>query len=128
LSSPIRLFTINNWFALQKLSNIFPYLFLVLSIFLRLSGILYIPPEYTRYSSDEAFNQIEHELHSFSTNSKYVGLIGDINSRTGEDDDYVNSHSFSNIWTWFTKFSLNPNSIPPDLIRATFFQCLDLNT
>ena len=38
---------------------------------------LYIPPEYTRYSSDEAFNQIEHELHSFSTNSKYVGLIGD---------------------------------------------------
>jgi hypothetical protein len=38
----------------------------------------------------EAFNQIEHELHSFSTNSKYVGLIGDFNSRTGEDDDYVN--------------------------------------
>jgi hypothetical protein len=33
----------------------------------------------------------------------------------------TNSHSFSNIWTWFTKFSLNPNSIPPDLIRATFF-------
>jgi hypothetical protein len=38
-------------------------------------------PEYTRYSSDEAFNQIEHELHSFSTNSKYVGLIGDFKLR-----------------------------------------------
>jgi hypothetical protein len=58
------------------------------------------PPEYTRYSSDEAFNQIEHELHSFSTNSKYVGLIGDFNSRTGEDDDYVNvnfEHGDNNI-------------------------------
>ena len=44
-------------------------------------GTIYIPPEYTRYSSDEAFNQIEHELHSFSTNSKYIGLIGDFNSR-----------------------------------------------
>jgi hypothetical protein len=29
-------------------------------------GTIYIPPEYTRYSSDEAFNQIEHELHSLS--------------------------------------------------------------
>jgi hypothetical protein len=63
-------------------------------------GTIYIPPEYTRYSSDEAFNQIEHELHSFSTNSKYVGLIGDFNSRTGEDDDYVNvnfEHGDNNI-------------------------------
>jgi hypothetical protein len=61
---------------------------------------LYIPPEYTRYSSDEAFNQIEHELHSFSTNSKYVGLLGDFNSRTGEDDDYVNvnfEHGDNNV-------------------------------
>jgi hypothetical protein len=33
-------------------------------------GTIYIQPEYTRYSSDEAFNQIEHELHSFSTYSK----------------------------------------------------------
>jgi hypothetical protein len=110
LSSPIRLFTINNWFALQKLSNIFPYLFLVLSLenecefvlWVKIDGkvfnleqpvifgTIYIPPEYTRYSSDEAFNQIEHELHSFPTNSKYVCLIGDFNSRTGEDDDYVN--------------------------------------
>jgi hypothetical protein len=38
-------------------------------------GTIYIQPEYTSYSSDEAFNQIEHELHSFSTYSKYVGLI-----------------------------------------------------
>ena len=62
--------------------------------------IIYIPPEYTRYSSDEAFNQIEHELHSFSTNSKYVGLNCDFNSRTGEDDDYVNvnfEHGDNNI-------------------------------
>jgi hypothetical protein len=22
----------------------------------------------------------------------------------------TNSHSFSNIWTWFTKFSLNPTN------------------
>ena len=63
-------------------------------------GTIYIPPEYTRYSLDEAFNQIEHELYSFSTNSKYVGLNGDFNSRTGEDDDYVNvnfEHGDNNI-------------------------------
>ena len=63
-------------------------------------GTIYIPPEYTRYSSNEAFNQIEHELHFISTNSKYVGLIGDFNSRTGEDDDYVNvnfEHGDNNI-------------------------------
>jgi hypothetical protein len=45
-------------------------------------------------------NSFEHELHSFSTNSKYVGLIGDFNSRTGEDDDYVNvnlEHGDNNI-------------------------------
>ena len=51
---------------------------------------IYIPPEYTRYSSEEAFNQIEHELHFFSIHSKYICLIGDFNSRTGEYDGYVN--------------------------------------
>jgi hypothetical protein len=47
-------------------------------------GTIYIyTPEYTRYSSDEAFNQIEHELHFFSIHSKYICLIGDFNPRTG---------------------------------------------
>jgi hypothetical protein len=39
-------------------------------------------------------------LYYFSTNSKYVGLIGDFNSITGEDDDYVNvnfKHGDNNI-------------------------------
>jgi hypothetical protein len=33
-------------------------------------GTIYIPPEYTRYSSDEAFNQIEHEFSGMFRFSK----------------------------------------------------------
>jgi hypothetical protein len=50
---------------------------------------------------------------SFSTNSKYVGLIGDFNSRTGEDDVYVNvnfEHDDNNIGE-FIENHLHENEI-----------------
>ena len=44
-------------------------------------GVLYIPPEYTKYSSDEAFNEIQQEYLSLLNISKYICLVGDFNTR-----------------------------------------------
>lgn len=54
-----------------------------------LLGCVYIPPEFSRYSSDESFSEIEDELIRFSNTSKEVALIGDFNSRTSIDSDHV---------------------------------------
>ena len=55
-----------------------------------LFGAVYIPPEYTRYSNVEAFDEIENELMSFCKNSyKYVSIIGDFNAKTGNLNDYI---------------------------------------
>jgi hypothetical protein len=42
-------------------------------------GIVYIPPENTVYSSQDAFREIENEYNNFSINYKYISLIGDFN-------------------------------------------------
>ena len=64
-------------------------------------GIVYIPPEYTKYTSDEAFNEIQQELLSFQNTTKYICLLGDFNARTGVENDFVemykNEHGGNNI-------------------------------
>ena len=52
-------------------------------------GIVYIPPEYTSYSSPGAFGQIETEYMQLITNYKNIVLVGDFNARTGEEKDYI---------------------------------------
>ena len=52
-------------------------------------GCVYIPPEFSPYSSDEAFLQLEDELITHSNFSKNVALIGDFNSRTSIGSDFV---------------------------------------
>ena len=52
-------------------------------------GCVYIPPEFSPYSSDEAFLQLEDELITHSNFSKNVALIGDFNSRTSIGTDFV---------------------------------------
>ncbi|CAG2246975.1 unnamed protein product [Mytilus edulis] len=78
-------------------------------------GVVYIPPEYTKYSSDEALNQIEHEYLRFSNYSNYICLLGDFNARTGCDDDYViideNEHGDNNL----SDFIENPVNALKDL-------------
>jgi hypothetical protein len=46
---------------------------------------VYIPPEYSRYSSPDAFSQIENEYLEFTEKFKNICLIGDFNARTAED-------------------------------------------
>ena len=52
-------------------------------------GIVYIPPEYTSYSSPDAFGQIETEYMQLITNYKNIVLVGDFNARTAEEKDYI---------------------------------------
>ncbi|CAG2247210.1 unnamed protein product [Mytilus edulis] len=54
-----------------------------------LLGCLYIPPEFSKYSSDEAFTEVEEELLKFSKNTEKVALVGDFNSRTRKLSDIV---------------------------------------
>ncbi|VDI70471.1 Hypothetical predicted protein [Mytilus galloprovincialis] len=60
-------------------------------------GIVYIPPEYTNYSSQDAYSQLENEYIIFSNNYKYVSLLGDFNGRTADDDDFVIIHNDKHI-------------------------------
>ena len=54
-----------------------------------LFGCVYIPPENTRYSSDNAFHELEDEMIKFSRNTKHIFLLGDFNSRTSKMLDFV---------------------------------------
>ena len=64
-------------------------------------GVVYIPPEYTKYSSDEAFNEIHQEYLSLLNISKYICLVGDFNARTSNCDDFIilddNDHNNNTI-------------------------------
>ena len=65
-----------------------------------LFGAIYIPPEYTKYSFDEAFNELERECLNLSNTTKYVCLLGDFNARTSSDDEEHNDISnFVNNYT-----------------------------
>ena len=52
-------------------------------------GSVYIPPESTKYSSPESFREIENELLDFVINHNLICLLGDFNSRTSTDLDYI---------------------------------------
>ena len=52
-------------------------------------GWVYIPPEFSKYSSDQSFSEVEDELIHFSTVTEQIALIGDFNARTSNDRDFV---------------------------------------
>ena len=52
-------------------------------------GIVYIPPEYTSYSSPDAFSEIENEYIRLTTTFKNIFFVGDFNARTSEENDYI---------------------------------------
>jgi hypothetical protein len=93
LSSPIRPFTINKLFPLQKSKKKLPYPTNSKYVFwLKVSsdlvnldqdiifGIVYIPPENTVYSSQDAFIEIKNEYNNFSINYKYISLISQVDN------------------------------------------------
>ena len=52
-------------------------------------GIVYIPPEGSSYLSPEAFDQVENEYRVLSQNYKYICSLGDFNSGTADDPDFI---------------------------------------
>ena len=60
-------------------------------------GIVYVPPEYTSYSSADAISEIESEYFKISDNYSKVLLIGDFNARTAEDKDNLALTNTENI-------------------------------
>jgi hypothetical protein len=59
-------------------------------------GIVFVPPEGSKYSSPESFLEIEHDFHKFSCNSYNVCLMGDFNARVGSLPDYFTVDDFFN--------------------------------
>ena len=51
--------------------------------------VVYIRPEHTKYSSEDAFSELQQQYLSFSNESKYICLLGDVNARTATDTDFV---------------------------------------
>jgi hypothetical protein len=47
-----------------------------------LLGCTYIPPEFSKCSSEESFCEIKDGLIKFSKDTKYIALIGDTNAGT----------------------------------------------
>ena len=71
------------WFTVSKdTDNIYPD---------TLFGVIYVPPENTKYSSPECFLEIDREMLDISKTSDNVCLIGDFNARIGELPDFVDS-------------------------------------
>ena len=56
-------------------------------------GIVYVPPENTLYTSENAFSDIESEFQSFYNNTNLICLVGDFNARTGSLPDYIEANS-----------------------------------
>ena len=94
-------------------------------------GVVYIPPEYTKYSSDEAFNEIQQEYLSLLNISKYICLVGDFNARTSNCDDFIilddNNHNNNNISDYVDNYTevLESLSLPVerssmDMIRNRY--------
>ena len=53
-----------------------------------LIGVVYIPPEFTSYSSQDAFNDLDFDIRNFSRSYRYISLAGDFNARTAELSDF----------------------------------------
>lgn len=59
-----------------------------------LCGIIYIPPESTRYSSHDPFTEIQNELDELKDNYGHFILFGDFNARTGIQNEFVEADAF----------------------------------
>ena len=57
-------------------------------------GVVYIPPENTRYSCNDPYTEIQNELVSLCPDLNYCILFGDLNSRTGKLTEYIEIDNF----------------------------------
>lgn len=57
-------------------------------------GIVYQPPENSKYYTDNENEQLEVEITATCISYKYVYLLGDMNARTKEMDDFIEADTF----------------------------------
>ena len=57
-------------------------------------GVVYIPPENTRYSCNDPYTELQNELVSLCPDLNYCILFGDLNSRTGKLTEYIEIDNF----------------------------------
>ncbi len=57
-------------------------------------GAVYIPPERTKYASNDPFTELQREINMFSNKYKHMLLIGDMNSRTGHLNEVTHIDDF----------------------------------
>lgn len=51
-------------------------------------GVVYIPPQGSKYASDDPYMELQREILRYCPSSDQTILMGDFNSRTGENDDF----------------------------------------
>lgn len=59
-----------------------------------LLGIMYVPPNQSKYLNEDEFMTLEMEVTSMCSQYSYVILTGDINARTAELRDFTKMDSF----------------------------------
>ena len=59
-----------------------------------LCGVIYVPPENTRYAAVDPFTDIQSELESLRSDYNQILLLGDLNTRTGKLKDYIEPYHF----------------------------------
>jgi hypothetical protein len=80
-----------------------------------LFGVVYIPPNYTKYSSEGAFSELQQEYLSFSNMSKYICLLGDFKARTATDTDFADLIKHRHVDDYITDFVDNFANVLNDL-------------
>ena len=79
-------------------------------------GAIYVPPEQSRFCNDDEWLLLNNEITDLNNRYDYLILTGDMNARTGQENDYISADEFL-----LNHFGLNDESI-------TFFDRSDLLT
>ena len=74
------------WFKISKKFTKYKYDILF--------GVIYIPPENTRFFTPEPFVEIQNESDSLRYNFGHILLLGYLNSRTGKLNEYIETNHF----------------------------------
>ena len=84
-------------------------------------GIVYVPPQGSKYASDDTFQELREEFFRYCIDNKNMLIFGDFNARTGELSDYVkvdaclsNLNGFEDVYNENTQMFefLNMYNIP----------------
>jgi hypothetical protein len=90
---------------------------------LSLLGCVYIPPENSKYSTIDAFTEIENEFISLLGNNSRYALVGDFNAKTSDlpdfccPDEHFLDKSVLEKFKYLSYSCLNTIVIPPDFLQ-----------